>query len=129
VSIEATLSFKDLTEIGIVIVALVILLVIPFYAITLINGIPMTDAVDPTYVNGLITASGLFLAFILSAAISRSEALEPAIGQLFEGTSGANISLIRDIIIAIEVKALTSYMWYLEHKHYFLGYHAKNSKY
>lgn len=45
------------------------------YAFTLIDNIPLDKEIDPTYINGFITASGVLLAFVMTTIISKSEEL------------------------------------------------------
>jgi hypothetical protein len=55
------------------VIVLVILTILPFYVIILLNGIPFSNRAEPTYVNGLITANGIFLGVILSTATSKGK--------------------------------------------------------
>jgi hypothetical protein len=58
-----------------VVAALVLLVIVPFYVMILISGVPLGDKAEPAYVNGLITANGIFLGVILSTAMSKSKDL------------------------------------------------------
>jgi len=72
---------KQMLVMYILVAVLVLLTMLPFYVILLLSGIPFGSRAEPTYVNGLITANGIFLGVILSTAISKGKEL--GIGGVF----------------------------------------------
>jgi len=72
-------SFKKNLFKGLLFVLFLFLFVLVFYFIPLITvflrGIPLDTEINPSYLNGMITASGVFLGFLSTIVISKSDTL------------------------------------------------------
>lgn len=68
-------KYIGLVKIIFLIAAIYLIPLIAFSGLAIIRGIPLNKETDPRYVNGLVTASGIFLSLISAAVITKSEDL------------------------------------------------------
>jgi len=72
-------------------------------ALAISEGIKLSDPVDTAFANGLITASGIFLGFIMSAAISKGKEIRPSVFRSVE-IALVVFSLAMFIVFKAEIK-------------------------
>jgi cytochrome bd-type quinol oxidase subunit 2 len=85
-------------------VLIVIILTVSPFIIVVANQIELNKVVRSSYLNGLITACGIFVAFITASVVSRSKELDDLIFNMMRMTlilfTGSVISLSYQLIVA-----------------------------